>query len=201
MNLLTHLRMSIKLKRLVASTFQVKIDTVAFMLGSIKPDISHRFSNVPHKKKDADKYIYRRIRNILDTDLYKRKKSPVEFSEDLGIIMHYITDFFCFAHSERFKGGIIKHLLYEFKMMFSKSYSKKIRSFDTGLKASMNAVDICKYIDNLHERYTYDSNGEQQCTDMEYAFSACKFLCFSIVSSCMEEYVYNTVKIILPLKI
>jgi len=41
------------------------------------------------------------------------KRNPMLFSFHLGILTHYICDYFCYPHSSGYDKGLIHHILYE----------------------------------------------------------------------------------------
>lgn len=74
MNTFTHLGISQRLRYAVEKEFNIKLDSAGF--------------------------IKEEINNLLNLKLNKCTRF---FSERLGIITHYLSDFFCHAHSEYFR--------------------------------------------------------------------------------------------------
>ena len=190
MNVFNHLVISIRIKNAIEGQLPVKLKTFSFMYGSIKPDISKEFNNIPHYRNASHEYLDDEIKNILLSDNPIFRECSSDFSQRLGVLTHYLSDFFCFAHSEKFSGGIIKHSIYEMKLMaycavkFRKVYCpKNYRS----LSSEQNSTEICEFIDELHDEYSDAVRKPSVADDMTFTHEACIALCLSILSSCIAE--------------
>jgi hypothetical protein len=160
-------------------------------MGNIRPDISLRYNNIPHFKKDAEGFIREEIQNILSGKIYEYEKCSSSLSERLGIITHYLSDFFCFAHSKYFTGGIIEHYLYEMQLShYCISNSKEINQsgYDNNIVINQNSSSIVSHIDELHKKYL-NSSCNKACPrdDMDFALNACISVCSSIIALCMTR--------------
>ena len=190
MNIFTHLDISMKLKYMIEKSFNVKLRTASFLLGSIKPDISSRYINIPHYKKDSDTYIMEEIKSILETKIYDFEECTSHFSERLGIITHYLSDFFCYVHSEYFKESMSEHYFYEMKLsVYCILNSRKITksSCPESIKINQNISSLFSYLDELHINYLYTCSKKRPGIDMEFAIKACTALVFSIITACMAD--------------
>lgn len=199
MNLFTHLGISMKLKHIIETNYHIKLRTISFLLGSIKPDITSPYIHIPHYKKDSQDFIREEIRSVLETKIYESKKCTSHFSGRLGIITHYLSDFFCYAHSEYFTGDMLEHNIYEMKLsLYCIFNSKKITQsgFANNVIINQNISFICGHIDELHIKYLYACNKACPSIDMAFTLKACTSLCFSIITACVagEERFSNTVE-------
>ena len=84
-----------------------KINEKLFLLGNIFPDLIQSYIWRRHEYQHSREYIIKKI-DIL-------KKRPLLFSFHLGILAHYISDYFCYPHSASFEKGLIDHIAYEIK--------------------------------------------------------------------------------------
>lgn len=190
MDTITHLCISNKLRKLVKKELNVKLNTFSFFWGSIKPDLSSKYIKIPHYKRDSNKFIQDEIKKIINTKVYEGKSCSNSFSERLGIITHYLADFFCFVHSDLFKGNMSEHLLYEIKMLFN-----NIKHFDRILSdknhedivKNHSVTSICENIDILNDKYLAACTDNSYETDMIYTLTACSSLCISIISECLAS--------------
>ncbi len=217
MDFLTHLCIAGKLKRIVRKELDVKLNTFSFLLGNVKPDISSKYVNIPHFKKDSNDFVRNEIKSILYCRVYQGKRCTHDFSERLGIITHYISDFFCYAHSGHFTGSMAEHYLYEISMML-----KNIRNpgnlacscSRSHIAENGNLNSIFNYIDTLNDEYLSAFTGQEADsikshpeesrnkeshkelhakesrfmeTDMAYTMKACVFLCLSVISECLAS--------------
>lgn len=188
MNLFNHLGIAIKLKHNIEMNFHIRLKTINFLLGSIKPDISSRYINIPHYKKDSEGFIQEEIRSILEEKIYEFTKCTSNFSERLGVITHYLSDFFCYAHSDYFTGGMPKHYIYEMQLFIYDIINSKtiIHSCsDNNIVINHNASSIWSYIDELHKNYLCEYKEDHNCIDMSFTLKACTSLCFSIITECI----------------
>lgn len=198
MNLFNHLGISMKLKHVIEKNLHIRLNTISFLLGNIKPDISSQYINIPHFKKDAEGFIREEIQSILESKIYEYKSCPARFSERLGIITHYLSDFFCHAHSEYFTKGMKEHYIYEMQLFIhSIIHTKDITrsGYDMNIVTTHNASSICSYIDELHLKYLGVCKEAHPFMDITFTLQACSSLCISIITACMvgEENFSGTV--------
>ncbi|WP_446897013.1 zinc dependent phospholipase C family protein [Clostridium sp. LBM24168] len=92
-----------------------KLNKIIFMYGNIKPDISPNSCRNPHTLKDS-LHIVSKCFNQLSHD----ELDINQFSMILGIMCHYISDYFCLYHTEEYsKKNIFKHIAYEILLHFN----------------------------------------------------------------------------------
>ena len=176
MNLFNHLSIAIKLKRNIEMKFNIKIKTISFLIGNIKPDISMRYIKIPHYKKDSERFIQDEISSILEIKIHEFKRCSNNFSERLGIVMHYLSDFFCYAHTDYFKGGIWKHYSYEMQLFICDIlYSKtNIQSCcNENIVINQNTSSMWRCIEELHKDYLCEYEEEHTTIDMFFTIKAC----------------------------
>lgn len=93
MNLFTHLMISDMLYDHLKA--RIPLNRSAFRFGNVKPDLSRQFLSVPHT---LDNCII--IVKDLADNLVKGQADIYKTSIDLGVICHYICDFFCCVHQD-----------------------------------------------------------------------------------------------------
>jgi len=76
-----------------------------FLLGNIFPDLCHSYLWCRHEHQHSRNYVHRKIEIL--------KKRPKLFAFHLGILAHYICDYFCYPHSSGYNEGLIRHIIYE----------------------------------------------------------------------------------------
>lgn len=188
MDMFMHLRIAKKLKQTIEKEYNIKLNTLSFLIGNIKPDLSPKYINIPHCKKDAFGFIQNEIQTLLNTKIFEHKSCSSNFSERLGIMTHYLSDFFCNAHSEYYEGSMLEHYLYELQMVFS--YIKEYREISKVLESrnitvNYNVASISRHIENLHKKYSCECRIQSPADDLKYSFTACLSLCFSILCLCI----------------
>ncbi len=78
--------------------WNVRLNEEAFLYGCVKPDVSSLFIRHPHFWKLSKGYAFRLIEDLTSRRL-KPGKAHRRFSEDLGILLHYVADFFTAVHN------------------------------------------------------------------------------------------------------
>ena len=142
----------------------VDLDYKAFSYGNIKPDLP----STTRKHHTLDNYLET---VCIKADSLKEEEMTVEdFSEELGEICHYISDFFCYYHlNETLHKRSLKHFSYEilthltlFPNRISENYS-----FTTPLVSS--GISIEETISTMREQYFQKEKSIKR--DMEFALS------------------------------
>ena len=84
----------------------------AFCFGSILPDLNPGMVTSPHEFEttfDGIKELICRLTSEWDGSEYKERA----FWRGLGVVMHYLADYFTFPHNTSFQGSLKDHCLYE----------------------------------------------------------------------------------------
>ena len=196
MNIFTHLYMAVRLKKTIEASIPIRLKTVSFLLGCIKPDISPKFDSIRHYKKDSEEFLLEEIQSLLEDNIYEYEICRSGFSERLGIVVHYLSDFFCFAHTDEFTGNILEHHKYEMELFscfllnlkpFAKRYRNKTGEvgYNRNIAIRHNVSSISRYIDRLQEEYLKNEVNNLSLNDMDFIYTACVSLCFSVVTACL----------------
>ncbi|MGB8455294.1 MAG: zinc dependent phospholipase C family protein [Anaerocolumna sp.] len=127
----------------------------AFYLGSILPDCVPSFITRKHNIEETFEILKEEILKI--TDHYDMDRGITGYySRHLGVITHYIADYFTFPHNDIFTGNLKEHCTYErdLKLAF-KSYVKSDEAIRRREKSAIfKSVDeILKFIVEMHEEY------------------------------------------------
>jgi hypothetical protein len=86
------------------------LNRIFFLLGNLAPDISLSFLYRPHTYESTAPALKRLIPRLYRGRVHPRSAL---FAFFLGIVSHYICDYFCYPHHPSFKGGLIGHIRYE----------------------------------------------------------------------------------------
>lgn len=184
----THLRVAKIIKKVVEENLAVKLDTYSFMYGSIKPDLSYRLIQIPHFKHKSYDFIKSEINSLMKYRIKKNTICTKEFSERLGIIIHYLSDFFCEVHKESFKGSFITHYIYELRLAtYFRKRHKALGSFNylRYLNVFTEHQNICNFIDKLYDKYS--RRNPSYAVDITYIMKVCISVVVSILTACMAE--------------
>lgn len=116
MNIIGHLLIANSVRNAVYERVGAKICLFGFLYGNILPDISSRFDENPHFLKDSLGFVLDNASN-LKKGAEQNRVDSFSFARDAGVVTHYLSDFFCFAHSEQWSHSIYRHHLYEMFML------------------------------------------------------------------------------------
>ncbi len=120
-----------------------------FVYGNIKPDISKKYLQMSHYHRDNEEIIFKMLNDLLTTQASIR-----EFSENLGVLIHFFCDYTCIYHANDYlyeNHSIAKHLRYE--LMLHRYTVKKLEKLKTVETIPFESVDeIQKYVSQLTNR-------------------------------------------------
>ncbi len=127
----------------------------SFYIGSILPDCVPSFITRKHNIEETFEILKEEILKI--TDNYDMDRGMTGYyTRHLGVVTHYIADYFTFPHNNIFKGSLKEHCTYErdLKLAF-KSYVKSDEAVRRREKSAIfKSVDeILKFIIEMHEEY------------------------------------------------
>ncbi|MCX4317028.1 MAG: zinc dependent phospholipase C family protein [Lachnospiraceae bacterium] len=131
----------------------------AFYLGSILPDCVPSFFTRKHRIDTTFEILKKEIRKITE-DFEPEKGMNGYYCRHLGVITHYLADYFTYPHNTVFEGGLREHCAYENRLKDAiqeyvqgseaSSLAQKIRE-QNGIFHSVD--EICEFIKQMHENY------------------------------------------------
>lgn len=162
----------------------VQLDKETFVAWNVLPDIAPSLLKLSHFKKDIYDLVMARAQHLAENG---EQMSIAERSKHMGILCHFMSDFFCYAHAEYFDGTKIGHLKYEIKMQF---YGYRRRGMLHAVDLISNAAELdqsvalYEQINELHAQYAKvePSYG----VDFVYSLTACVDLMLGILSPARE---------------
>lgn len=158
----THMLIGQRVYDNLQESFKVNMNKKGFIYGNIKPDLDYRLSSKSHCMEDSLDFVLDEINRLL---LLNEIVYIQQFSIDMGVINHFLADFFCSPHYHKSKefDGIIKHMNYEFNL--HKTFKKMIR--EEALDISKLKTD--KYIRNtlLNTILSLEDDYKKQKQSME----------------------------------
>jgi len=177
MNLLmqTHSLISQAVASVIQEKFNIPLNKEAFRYGSIKPDFYLGLMLIPHYKEYSSKIIYKRILDLQSKRLPTTPKALKQYSLELGIINHFMADYFCGAHNEAKKSNLPNHLIYELELAksFSNSNIKEIASSIINSKKTQLEIKagLLDYINKKHIEYL--NRPADMLKDIVYSLEIC----------------------------
>lgn len=182
----THIIIANSLIEHTDSNKRFLIDDKNFIYGNVKPDIISKYKLKKHYMDESYEMILRKIDFLKKLDLDKMEKifTKKEFSQEIGVICHFLADFFCVAHSERweFKHSMIIHIKYE------KGLTKVAEDFKIKNNRIQYLDDIDSFIETLYEEYK--TNGNFEVNDLRFS----TYICNTVTNYILENILNNTIK-------
>lgn len=179
----THKHISNNIYEMINDNYGIKLNRENLLWGSIAPDILPQYKIHRHYQNESINYIVNEIVKLIFICCYfdlKSKDDPIMmkyFSKKIGIISHYLSDYVCLPHAERwtFVNNMIKHISYETKLNeYAKSYvfknnTIKIDDIDIYQDKIINLKKLIKaYILNVTDQYALSKSFER---DLDFAVS------------------------------
>lgn len=156
----------------------------SFLYGNVKPDMVSKYKLKKHYMDESFDMVIDKIKilSALSDNELNKMSSVVRFSQELGVICHFLCDFFCIPHSERweFKHSMTKHVIYEKKLAAT---AKKFTLSDEKVKV-FGYHNVEEFIKNNHKLYE-----KSQSYENDLIFS--NYICLSIVQYIMDSIEFN----------
>lgn len=182
----THFIISKSILENIESSKSFFISKKNFIYGNIKPDISSKYVLSKHYLEESLSMILDKIKCLcqLTLDSLKRYFSISKLSQELGVICHFLCDFFTAPHSERweFTHSMNKHVTYEKELA---SYAKNMDFSNCNLNYEIDRT----VEDFFHEVYKkYKSCHISYENDLKYS----AYVCNTIVNHVLDCILLNT---------
>lgn len=134
---------------------ELKDHRKSFYLGSILPDCIPSFLTRKHNIDETFEILKKEILKV--TDNYDMNRGfTTYYSRHLGVITHYIADYFTLPHNDIFTGSLKEHCSYEKQLKFA--FKEYVLSEEAALKREKSAVfhtvdEILNFIREMHKEY------------------------------------------------
>lgn len=187
MNTYSHALIGNLLCRYLEKVCDIHLDIDEFIMGNIIPDLRKTCVIHPHFMRFSLKYIQREI-EALSKKILRSNKIEKEYSLKLGIICHYYTDFFCYAHTKGYKQAILNHKRYEARLC---DYLKNRLDTISGINLmpegdyKKSALEINEKTLELHEEYLKASPSYGK--DIYYSLRSCTGAIASLVGCSLSN--------------
>ncbi len=142
----SHYCMARQIHNYIKEKYQLDLRLDLLQYGSVKPDLHWRYMNIPHYYEDGLVYMLEEVGQLLKDKKYRDIK---EFSDKLGVILHFTADFFCYAHNQKeLKETMWPHFSYELKLHQAFIQYEQFQNV-----RPLNCVDACTLIKSLRQKY------------------------------------------------
>ncbi len=110
----THYFMAKSIHSYIKEKYKVSLQLDQLQYGSIKPDLLPKYWEGSHYYESCSGTWLAEVAQLLGE---QKKRSIRNFSDKLGVILHFTADFFCSAHNlPNLRENMWEHLLYELKL-------------------------------------------------------------------------------------
>lgn len=144
----------------------------SFYIGSILPDCVPSFLVRKHTMEDSFLILEKEIGKLV-SHFNPQKGADSYFCRRLGVITHYISDYFTFPHNANYPGKLKDHCLYEEELKIKiRSYVHSPEAIRERLGETVHTPqEILVFIRRMHEIYTAAESAVKR--DCEYIIGLC----------------------------
>ena len=145
----------------ISSRLSVDLNKSFITYGAIVPDIAPLLAARKHYKKQSFDFVLDLIQELIADGLHENAISINKFSSKLGIISHFLSDFFCLPHHNReyYHDKLIKHLSYEKKLHEYFTYYNGLDKICIPYLQNTDRQSIKAFIEELHDIYCNNEMG------------------------------------------
>lgn len=166
----------------------IKLSKTSLAIGSLVPDFSPKYKICSHYITSSFDFLLNTILE-LNRDFYNNKLSLNGFSYKLGIITHYVSDFFCTAHNDaHLKKNIYDHFIYEKDLhIFFKNPNPPTTDI-INLPEYFDRNYVGDFLNLLLSYYIKDSNVSSYEKDVYHTLKAThQFSKYIFINSCLQN--------------
>lgn len=172
----SHLLMGRLLLEYIEQHFGVALSERRFLFGNVLPDYLPSFLSRPHFLKYSTEHVKKLTQKLLLRLplAYETQKRRAKYALRLGMLCHFYTDFFCHAHSPRFRFGPRVHTIYEIGLAryFRENYdSIKELSILANPGEGLSVEEIFARFEALQQKYL--AVEQSFFNDITFGFYAC----------------------------
>lgn len=166
------------------------INKKRFIWGNVKPDCSPQYKRIRHYFDESVDIIIEKIIYLSSLTMYEvhYEMTIAKFSEELGVICHFLCDYFCAPHYYRWECTSTKimkdHMLYEKKL------AKITKTFIPGgiLVSEIEPIKVKDFLIDLQKQY-------DGVVDFHNDLTFSYYVCDSILNMILENVLINENKI------
>ena len=152
----------------------IQLDRELFVVGNLLPDYLPELILNPHFTLKCQREIHIFTEALAGQPVTRGEQLPPEYALRLGILCHYLTDYFTFAHTPEFRLGLKQHGAYEQQLndYFREHYTQEESTLHgIRFESTESARDVVKEVYRL--KRDYRAEGCTLSRDVRYAFTAC----------------------------
>lgn len=166
------------------------INNKRFIWGNVKPDCVPKYKFMKHYYNESIDIVVEKIKYLSSLtleDVYY-DMTIGKFSEELGVVCHFLCDFFCAPHYYRWEFKSTKAVKHH--MSYENNLAKVAKSFKpTGIiSTSIEPNDVKEFIEQLQKQYngTLDHHN-----DLTFSY----YVCDSVLNMILDNVFSNDSRI------
>lgn len=183
----------------LSAALPVKLNRRWFIYGNIYPDISHYCFTIPHYPDRSIGFVKRLMHSLSLANIAPGDRLDAMFSMQLGVLCHYLCDYYCHVHSSAFTGPLSKHFAYEIKQnailmrhpfMIGK---KRNRQNPVSYFCPRDIDDVFRQLDLSQQEYLAKSHHPGE--DIVLAVRNATFFSMAILNLCMANVTESVINL------
>lgn len=145
----------------VNSNLNFKLSKSMLSYGSMKPDIAPSLKSKKHYKDPTLDFVIDEVIKLMEIGLSEDVVSINKFSVKLGVITHFLSDFFCLPHHDRnyFADKLKEHMIYEKNLHYKFKDFSGLEKIKIPSIMGLEKADIKNFIEELHYEYSNSPMG------------------------------------------
>ncbi len=152
----------------------IYLDRISFVYGNIEPDYTPAMWVYPHFNKVCSRMITNTFLELPKVPVCSSGRVGAYYSKRLGMMCHFLCDYFCYVHNDDFTGNISQHISYENELDdYLRHNCLKLLDIDgkTEIHTLVNKSELTANIEASRKRYL--QTGFSLQNDLCFAFEAC----------------------------
>lgn len=183
----THMFIADRILTQLKDCCDIVIDRKFFIYGSIKPDYDPKLIYIEHYEKDSMNFVLDEIKYLSSLPYSSEKDFLKRYSMRLGVVMHYLSDYFCHAHNNMIlESHMLRHFIYEFRLAGTVRRLKKYITIPvSSMVPPVFSGDIINYLKARLESY---KNAKTSCiNDITWALEVSFAVCLYIINASLNN--------------
>ena len=187
----THKLLSREICKKLNKDLNFDLDIKSIKYGCIKPDYVPDLISIPHYKDKSFAYISRKIKKLEQIRSPRTKLEKANFFDNLGVVLHFVMDYFCYAHNDDNYNWMPLHCLYEIKL----SNLAKTLDLEAICDKAIGSLSIeIELEEGWFENYINKKLAEYKCksigmtTDIETSIEVCIGVVYRLMTKCGRKF-------------
>lgn len=184
----THRLIAKNVYEVLRSELNITLNYKSLLDGSVAPDSNPLMLVIPHYKNNQSLgFVSRYVDKLLCMQVDENTQVGKDFSFKLGVVIHYISDYFCRAHNDIKYLNPIAHYFYEkrLKHYFNNCLTKAKLLVRTDRNKIVKTIR--EFIEDRHGIYLLEVINME--SDFAYTMEMVLTISLSIVSQCIKKSV------------